>query len=104
MITQKLDDRVEAELRNRIIVPNVDVSFYRRNIPGRGYFEISSSINGANFEYSREPQKIVLTLMKDSDIINVHSNGKIVYEVWVMTSAMKILILYAELKETHGKV
>lgn len=83
MITSKLDDRVESELRKRIIVPNVDVSFYRRHIPGRGYFEISSTINDASFDYNREPQEIRLTLIKEGDIINVYSNGKIVTDVWV---------------------
>ncbi len=83
MIASKLDDRVESELRRRIIIPDLNVSFYRRRIPGKGYFEISSTINGASFEYSRQPQEIVLTLMKGSDIINVYSNGKIVTDVWV---------------------
>jgi hypothetical protein len=83
MTVRKLDERVEVEMRRQIIVPGVEFDFYRGRIPGRGCFEIFGAINGASFDYSRERREIFLTLAKGDDVINVHSDGKIVTAVYV---------------------
>lgn len=83
MTPSKLDDKVERELSNRLLIPDLHVDFYRRRIPGRGYFEITGRIDGVDFDYSRDRQEIVLTLSKNDDFINIYSNGKNITEMYV---------------------
>ncbi len=84
MMSNKLDEQVERELRRAILPAGMDVEFSGHRIPGFGYFDIAGTINGVEFDYCREHnEQILLSLTRDGDSLWMYSKKGVVQGIYV---------------------